>query len=199
MYLNLDRFKYTNNTLGHDVGDELLKAVSKRFQMVLGDEHKLFRINGDEFAIISPNCKTIHIIIDVANQIISSMEEQFIIGPYRLFMTTCIGISLFPTDGEDTTSLMKKADAALHNAEQEGKNTFKIYSSTMDIRSFRAFKLGSDIRLALENDQLEYYFQPKVSTENNEIIGAEALIRWNHPEWGILSPNEFVPIIEEHG
>ncbi|WP_075618611.1 EAL domain-containing protein [Paenisporosarcina indica] len=199
MYLDLDRFKYTNDTLGHHVGDELLIAISKRLQIVLGDEHQLFRISGDEYAIISPNCKTINMIIDIANQIISSMENQFIIDTYSLFMTTSIGISLFPTDGEDTISLMKNADAALHNAKREGKNTFKVYSSTMDIRTFRAFKLGSDIRLALESDQLEYYFQPKVSTENNEIVGAEALIRWNHPEWGILSPNEFLPIIEEHG
>ncbi|SDM90477.1 PAS domain S-box-containing protein/diguanylate cyclase (GGDEF) domain-containing protein [Psychrobacillus sp. OK028] len=199
MYLDLDRFKYTNDTLGHHVGDELLKAISKRLLIVLGDEHQLFRISGDEFAIISPDCKTINTIIDKANQIISAMEEQFVIESYTLSMTTSIGISLFPTDGEDTISLMKNADAALHHAEQDGKNTFKVYSSTMDIRTYRAFKLGSDIRLALENDQLEYYFQPKVSTENNEMVGAEALIRWNHPEWGILSPNEFIPIIEEHG
>jgi diguanylate cyclase (GGDEF)-like protein/PAS domain S-box-containing protein len=199
MYLDLDRFKYTNDTLGYRVGDELLKAISTRLQIVLGDEHQLYRIGGDEFGIISPDCKTINMIIGVANQIISSMEEQFDIDSYRLFMTASIGISLFPTDGEDSISLIKNADVALHNAEREGKNTFKVYSSTMDIRTFRAFKLGSDIRFALKNDQLEYYFQPKVSTENNEIIGAEALIRWNHPEWGILSPNEFLPVIEEHG
>lgn len=199
MYLDLDRFKYINDTLGHRVGDELLKAISKRLQIVLGDEHQLFRTSGDEFAIISPNCINISTIVDIANQIISSMEEQFVICSYRLFITTSIGISLFPNDGEDSISLMKNADTALHIAEGEGKNTYKVYSSTMDIRTFRAFKLGSDIRLALEEDQLEYYFQPKVSTENNEIIGAEALIRWNHPEWGILSPNEFLPIIEENG
>ncbi|MEI4771992.1 diguanylate cyclase [Psychrobacillus sp. FJAT-51614] len=140
MYLDLDRFKYTNDTLGHRVGDKLLKAISKRLQIVLGDEHQLFRTSGDEFAIISPDCKTINMIIDVANQIINSMEEQFVIGQYRLFTTLSIGISLYPTDGEDSISLMKKADVALHNAEREGKNTFKVYSSTMDIRTFRAFK-----------------------------------------------------------
>ncbi|MFB5088380.1 EAL domain-containing protein [Psychrobacillus sp. PGGUH221] len=199
MYLDLDRFKYTNDTLGHRVGDELLKAISKRLQIVLGDKHQLFRISGDEFAIISPNCINISTAIEIANQIISSMEEQFVIGQFKLFMTTSIGISLYPTDGEDSISLMKKADTALNIAKGEGKNTFKVFSSTMDIRTFRTFKLGSDIRLALEEDQLEYYFQPKVSTENNKIIGAEALIRWNHPEWGILSPNEFLPIIEENG
>lgn len=199
MYLDLDRFKYINDTLGHHVGDKLLKAISKRLLIVLGDNHQLYRISGDEFAIISPDCKTINMVIGVANQIISSLEEQFVMGTYRLFTTTSIGISLFPNDGEDTISLMKNAAAALHNAKQEGKNTFKVYSSTMDIRTFRAFKLSSDIRFALEEDQLEYYFQPKVSTEDNKIIGAEALIRWNHPEWGILSPNEFLPIIEENG
>ncbi|MDF2066594.1 EAL domain-containing protein [Bacillus sp. Cr_A10] len=199
MYLDLDRFKYTNDTLGHRVGDELLKAISNRIQIVLGYGHQLFRMSGDEFAIISPNCININMVIDIANQIISSMEEQFVIGPYRLFMTTSIGISLYPTDGVDSISLMKNAAAALHIAKGEGKNTFKVYSSTMDIRTFRAFKLGSDLRFALEENQMEYYFQPKVSTENNKIIGAEALIRWNHPEWGILSPNEFLPIVEENG
>lgn len=199
MYLDLDRFKHTNNTLGHRVGDELLKAISKRLQIVLGEAHQLYRISGDEFAIISPDCKTSNIINDIAIQVISSMEDPFVIGSYRLYMTTSIGISLFPTDGEDRISLMKNTDAALHSAKREGKNTFKVYSSTMDIQTFRTFKLGADLRLALENDQLEYYFQPKVSTVNNEIVGAEALIRWNHPEWGLLSPNEFLPIIEEYG
>ncbi|MDV6377063.1 EAL domain-containing protein [Sporosarcina sp. GW1-11] len=199
MYLNLDRFKYTNNTLGHRVGDELLKAISKRLQIVLGDEYQLYRMIGDEFAIISPNCKTSNLIIEAAKQIIASMEEEFVIGPYRLFMSASIGISIFPTDAEDSITLMKNADIALHNAKREGINTVKVYSSIMDIRTFRTFKLGADIRLALEEDQFEYYYQPKVSTENNKIVGAEALIRWNHPEWGILSPNEFMPIIEEQG
>lgn len=199
MYLDLDRFKYTNDTLGHRVGDKLLIAISERLQIILGDEHQLFRISGEEYAIITQDYKTLNIIFELANQIISSMGEQFVVEQYRLFLTASIGISLFPNDGEDTISLMKNAAAALHNAKQEGKNTFKVYSTTMDIRTFRAFKLGSDIRLALDKDQLEYYFQPKVSTENNEIIGAEALIRWNHPEWGILSPNEFLPVIEENG
>ncbi|ARD46980.1 EAL domain-containing protein [Sporosarcina sp. P33] len=199
VYLDLDRFKYTNNTLGHRVGDELLKAIAKRLTAVLGDEHQLYRMSGDEFAIISPDCKTSNRVIETVNQIISSMEEEFTIDPYRLFMTASFGISMFPTDGKDSISLMKNADIALHHAERKGKSTFKIYSSTMDIRKFRAFKLGADIRQALEENQLEYYFQPKVSTKNYEIVGAEALIRWNHPEWGILSPDEFIPIIEEQG
>ncbi|RHW36727.1 EAL domain-containing protein [Lysinibacillus yapensis] len=199
MYLDLDRFKSINDTFGHRVGDELLIAISKRLQEVLGDGHRLFRISGDEFAIISPDCKTINKVIEMANQLISSMKEQFLVGSLRLFMTTSIGISLFPADGEDTISLMKNADAALHIAKSEGKNNFRVYSSTMDIRTFRTFKLGADIRSALENNQLEYYFQPKVSTEDYKIIGAEALIRWNHPEWGVLSPNEFISIIEEQG
>lgn len=199
MYLDLDRFKYTNDTLGHQVGDKLLRSISKRLSIVLGESHQLFRISGDEFGIISPDCKDINKVIDVAKQIISAMEEHFEIDQYRLTMTTSIGISLFPTDGEDSVALMKNADAALHIAKREGKNTFKVYSSTMDIDTFRAFRLGSDIRLALEENQFEYYFQPKVSTENYKIIGAEALLRWNHPEWGLLSPNEFLPIIEENG
>lgn len=199
MYLNLDKFKNTNNTLGHHVGDELLLSISERLQIALGDEHQLYRMIGDEFAIISPDCKTSHRAIETVNQIISSIQEQFIIGPYRLFITASIGISFFPTDGEDSLSLMKSAALALQHAEQKGGNLFKVYSSTMNIRTFRAFKLGADIRQALEKDQLEYYFQPKVSTENNEIVGVEALLRWNHPEWGVLSPNEFIPVIEEHG
>ncbi|AMO85402.1 Cyclic di-GMP phosphodiesterase Gmr [Solibacillus isronensis B3W22] len=199
MYLDLDRFKYTNDTLGYRVGEELLIAISKRLQIILGDERQLFRISGEEYAIIIQDYRTLNMVFDLAKQIISSMGEEFVVEHYRLFLNTSIGISLFPNDGEDIISLMKNAAAALLNSKQEGKNTFKTYSSTMDIRTFRAFKLGSDIRFALENDQLEYYFQPKVSTENNQIIGAEALIRWNHPEWGILSPNEFLPVIEENG
>ncbi|MFC4409960.1 EAL domain-containing protein [Chungangia koreensis] len=199
MYLDLDRFKYINDTIGHNIGDELLKSVSNRLQIVLGEKHFLFRISGDEFAIISPDCKNIEHIIHLARQIVSSMEEQFIIDHYRLSMTTSIGASIFPTDGEDLVTLMKKADAALHMAKGDGKNTYKVYSSTMDIQTYKTFKLGSDIRLALEECQFEYYYQPKVDIETNKIVGAEALLRWNHPEWGLLYPNDFIPIIEENG
>ena len=197
MYLDLDRFKYTNDALGHYVGNKLLKAISKRFQIVLGDKYQLFRINGDEFAVIAADCVKINSVVELANQLISAMEDPFVVDSFQLFMTTSIGISLFPTDGEDSISLMKKADAALYHAKQEGKNTYRVYSSTMDIQSFRAFKLVSDFRSAYEEDQLEYYFQPKVNLDTYKIVGVEALFRWNHPDWGALSPKEFLPFIED--
>ncbi len=195
MYLDLDRFKQINDALGRDVGDELLRAISKRILMILGDQHQLFRVSGDEFAIIS---SSIDKITHLANQIIRTMAEPFLVKSNTLYVTTSIGISFYPKDGESISSLLKKADAALQHAKNTGKNNVKIYASTMDIQISRAFQLESDFRSAFEEGQLEFYFQPKVRLENSKIIGAEAFVKWNHPKWGLLSSEEFFPIIKNH-
>ena len=130
---------------------------------------------------------------------LEAVEEPFLIDTYNLFITTSIGISIFPEDGEDAETLIKHADSALYKAKEKGKNTYQIHTSSIDAESYRIFTLEADLRQALEQNQLELYYQPKVSAATYQITGAEALIRWNHPEWGIVSPDDFIPLAVETG
>ncbi|MDR7079505.1 diguanylate cyclase (GGDEF)-like protein/PAS domain S-box-containing protein [Neobacillus niacini] len=199
MFLDLDRFKYVNDTLGHSIGDKLLKKVSERLNMYLRDDDVLARIGGDEFVALLPNTGNTNQVVEYAQTIIESLEEPFHIENYELFITASIGISTFPYDGEDAETLIKHADSALYKAKAKGKNTYQIFTSSMNIEAYKLFALESDLRKALELNQLELYYQPQYSVGTQQIIGAEALIRWNHPEWGLVSPGEFIPIAEETG
>ena len=199
MFLDLDRFKYVNDTLGHSIGDKLLKKISNKIKQCLGDDDVLARLGGDEFAILLPNIRNTNQVIEYAKTIIESLEEPFHIEKYELFITASIGISIFPNDGEDSETLIKHADSALYKAKEKGKNTYQIFTSSMDAETYKIFTLESDLRKALELNQLELYYQPQICATTHQIIGAEALIRWNHPEWGIVSPDEFIPIAEETG
>ena len=199
MLLDLDRFKYINDSLGHSIGDKLLKKVSKRLKDCLRDDDVLARDGGDEFAILLPNTGNTNQVIEYAKTMIESLEEPFHIEKYELFITASIGISIFPNDGEDSETLMKHADSALYKAKDKGKNTYQIFTSSMNTEAYKIFTLETDLRKALELNQLELYYQPQICASTNQIIGAEALIRWNHPEWGMVSPGEFIPIAEETG
>ncbi|MEH7180171.1 sensor domain-containing protein [Neobacillus vireti] len=199
MFLDLDRFKYVNDTLGHSIGDKLLKEVSERLKMCLRDDDVLARLGGDEFVVLLPNTGNTNQVVEYAKTIIESLEEPFHIEEYELFITASIGISTFPDDGEDAETLIKHADSALYKAKAKGKNTYHIFTSSMNKEAYKLFALESDLRKALDLNQLELYYQPQISAVTHEIIGAEALIRWNHPEWGIVSPGEFIPIAEETG
>ncbi|WP_342433232.1 EAL domain-containing protein [Neobacillus sp. FSL H8-0543] len=199
LYLDLDRFKYINDTLGHPIGDKLLKQISLRLKGLIRDHDVLARLGGDEFALILPNISSVDRIIDFSKEIIKSLEDPLPVEDYELFITASIGISVFPNDGEDVETIIKHADSALYKAKDKGKNTYHFYTPSIDAESYRIFTLESDLRRALELNQLELYYQPKICTITNQIIGAEALIRWNHPQWGVVSPGEFIPIAEETG
>jgi diguanylate cyclase (GGDEF)-like protein/PAS domain S-box-containing protein len=199
MMVDLDRFKYVNDTLGHPVGDKLLKQISVRLKKNLGDRGTLSRQGGDEFLFLLPNIVNTNQVVEYAKTLIESLEESFHIEKYELFITASIGISIFPNDGEDSETIIKHADSALYKAKDKGKNTYQIYTPSMDVESYKLFTLESDLRKALELNQLELYYQPKICTFTSQIIGAEALIRWSHPEWGVVSPGEFIPIAEETG
>ncbi|WP_428909990.1 EAL domain-containing protein [Niallia sp. Krafla_26] len=198
MMLDLDRFKYVNDTLGHSIGNQLLQQASKRFERCIRDDDVLSRDGGDEFAILLPNTYT-HRVAEYAKKLIKSLKDPFHIDKYELFITASIGISIFPNDGEDAETLLKHADSALNKAKAKGKNTYQIYTSSIDTEAYKRFALESDLRKALEMNQLELYYQPQICATTFQMIGAEALIRWNHPEWGIVSPGEFIPIAEEIG
>ncbi|WP_170289680.1 EAL domain-containing protein [Cytobacillus depressus] len=199
MYLDLDRFKYINDTLGHFVGDKLLIQISKRLKICLGERNLLARLGGDEFSVLIPDLKSADQVIDLAKTIIESLEDPFFIEGYQLFITTSIGISIYPTDGEDIHTLLKNADSALYKSKESGKSNYHIYTSSMNIQTYKTFSLESGLRNAIELNQFEFYYQPKVCSRTNQIVGVEALIRWNHPEWGLLSPDEFIPLAEEIG
>ncbi|WP_185907978.1 sensor domain-containing protein [Psychrobacillus soli] len=198
MYLDLDRFKYINDTLGHTLGDKLLIQIANRLKFSLGDNAVLARLGGDEFGVLLTNFYTQQAKERSLN-IIESLDKPFLVENYNLFVTTSIGISIYPHDGTDSLTLMKNADSALYKAKELGKNNFQVYSSSLNAQTYKIFTLESSLRHAIELNQLELYYQPKVCPNTYEIVGAEALIRWNHPEWGIVSPDEFIPLAEETG
>lgn len=199
MYLDIDRFKNINHTFGTYIGDELLKQISKKLENLRDGENVLARVNGDQYGALILNIKDTENIIVLAKKFINLIEEPFIIENYKLYISLSIGISIYPDGGEDADTIMNHAQSALYKAKENGKNTYQIYSSTMNIQTFKSYSLEADLRKAIELNQLELYYQPKVSTKTMQIVGAEALIRWNHPEWGLLSPNEFIPLAEELG
>ncbi|MBB6447610.1 EAL domain-containing protein [Bacillus benzoevorans] len=199
LYLDLDRFKYINDTLGHSIGDKLIKQTAERIKLHLGEEALLARWGGDEFFILLPHILNAEQVADLAETINEAVREPYLIDKYNLILTTSIGISIFPDNGEDAETLSKHADSALYKAKEKGKNTYTIHSASMDLESYRIFTLEADLRQAIEQNQLELYYQPKVCADTYQIVGAEALIRWNHPEWGMISPDDFIPLAEETG
>lgn len=198
MFLDLDHFKDINDTLGHSVGDNLLLEVSKRFQAILREEDTVARFGGDEFIILLPNIEMSGA-AQVAQKLLNIFQKPFQINGYELSISTSIGIALYPNDGDDFETLYKNADTAMYRAKHEGRNTFCFFTEEMQHHSIRNLELGNALRHVLERDQLQLYYQPQFSSQNKNVIGAEALLRWNHPELGNISPAEFIVIAEENG
>ncbi|MGG4555265.1 EAL domain-containing protein [Paenibacillus humicus] len=199
IFLDIDRFKYINNSLGPTVGDQLLIQISDRLKQYVENDWFLAHLGGDEFAIIIPNINGMEDSIRASQNIIDSFIEPFDVNEYELFMTTSIGLCGFPQDGEDAESLMKNADIALKLAKEKGKNCYQVFNSEMDIATFKIFSLENSLNKAMTRNEFEVYYQPKIEVGTNRIIGAEALIRWNHPEWDLVSPREFISLAEETG
>ena len=198
LYLDMDRFKYINDSLGHIIGDKVLQEIAKRLTACVREEDVLARIGGDEFNTILPDTNR-EDALEIAENILEAFKQPFYIDNYELFVTTCIGISVFPYDGEDSLVLMKNADAALYRAKEQGKNEYKVFHSGMTIQSYKTFILQNDMRKAIEREEFSLVYQPRIDIESGTIKSAEALIRWNHPSWGTISPGEFIPIAEETG
>ena len=209
--LDLDRFKNVNDTLGPDVGDVLLTEVSQRLKKCIrysdtiswfGQEKSktsLCRIGGNEFSILLPEIKQVDDLAQVAERILKAIEPPCHPGQHELYITISIGIAIFPQDGEDINTLIKHADVAVSHAKQQGGNNFQFYSDGLNAQSLERLKLTNDLRKAPERNELELYYQPKVDTNTGQITGAEALMRWNHPELGLVSPGVFIPLAEEIG
>jgi diguanylate cyclase (GGDEF)-like protein/PAS domain S-box-containing protein len=198
MYIDMDRFKHINDSLGHMMGDKVLSEVAKRLKLSVREEDFVARIGGDEFNIIMSDTNR-ESAIEIAENLLENFKKPFLVDNYELFITTCIGISIFPYDGEETLALMKNADAALYRAKEQGKNKYKMYHSGMNIYSYKTFILQNDLRKAIEREELALVYQPRINIETGAIGSAEALLRWNHPSWGTIPPLEFIPLAEETG
>lgn len=200
-YIDLDRFKHVNDAFGHSYGDQLIKDFSCRLVQCVSDNGTVARLGGDEFGVLlqTPFGK-MEEAEKIAKRIIRKVEEKpFTIREFEIFMTTSIGISIYPQHGEDAETLMKNSDVSLYRAKETGRNTYAIYEPVMDISSYKRFTLENDLRRAIEENELEIHYQPRVDAKSGKAVSAEALIRWNHPEWGMLSPVDFIPLAEESG
>lgn len=198
LFLDLDHFKNVNDSLGHRIGDELLIQVAKRLSSVIREEDTVSRLGGDEFILVFQDTDTDGA-AHVAEKLLESIIQPYQIEQHSLVITPSIGIAMFPVDGENFESLSKCADVAMYRAKHDGRNNYRFFTQEMQVRSARALQLENALRHALERDQLRLHYQPQVSLQDGSIIGAEALLRWQHPELGIIPPAEFIPIAENSG
>jgi diguanylate cyclase (GGDEF)-like protein/PAS domain S-box-containing protein len=198
MFIDLDHFKDINDTLGHSIGDQILQEVAKRLKAVLREEDSLSRQGGDEYVVILPRSDADSAAL-VASKLIEAVRQPCQIEQHELIVTSSIGIALYPHDGADMETLSKNADTAMYRTKQEGRNDFRFYSPEMQIQSARNLQLANALRHVLARNELELHYQPQVSIQDGHIIGAEALLRWRHPELGMISPAEFIPIAEDTG
>ncbi|HYC42822.1 MAG TPA: EAL domain-containing protein [Noviherbaspirillum sp.] len=199
LFLDLDRFKGVNDSFGHELGDSLLLEVSHRLRDVVREGDTVARQGGDEFIILLTNIQRPQDVSVVANKIFDAFQTPFLVRGHELFVSTSIGATIFPDDGEDMQSLLRNADIAMYRAKEERGNSFQFYSREMSVRALERAELESALRRALDRKEFELFYQPKVEATSGRIIGAEALIRWNHPEMGLVSPTRFIPMAEEIG
>ncbi|MCG8667776.1 MAG: EAL domain-containing protein [Pseudomonadales bacterium] len=199
MFLDLDRFKIVNDTLGHTIGDQLLQAVARRLQSCIREGDTLSRFGGDEFALLLPRIKCQDDATAIAEKIISILNEPFHIEGHELYLSASIGISLYPDSGENMDVLIQHADIAMYDIKGSGKNGFMFFTEDMNAEYSKRLSLEQDLRAALDKDQFEVLYQPQVNAITGQLSGLEALLRWNHPEHGTLPPKDFIAIAEETG
>ena len=199
LFVDLDRFKLINDTLGHAVGDELLRAVARRFQVAVRESDTVCRIGGDEFVVVLTDLQDHKEVSNLAGRLLKPLIRPFQIGPHEIFVTASVGISVYPEDGEDPEDLVKKADIAMYHAKSLGRNNYQFYHPRLDEHADRRLVLTNSLRRGLEAGEFRVHYQPKVEVETGRVTGVEALARWEHPELGLLSPSEFIPLAEEAG
>ena len=211
LFLDLDRFKRINDTLGHDIGDKLLQKVAERIVNSIRKSDSVSRVNmemsdacvsrlgGDEFTILLSGLKKAEDLLQVAKRVNEAVRLPMVLEGHDLVVTASIGISIFPLDGEDIYTLMKNADTAMYHAKEKGRNNYQFYKQSLNESSVDKLRLEADMRKAIENDEFELYYQPQIDIKSGKIIGAEALIRWQHPKMGMVPPMQFIPTAEECG
>jgi diguanylate cyclase (GGDEF)-like protein len=199
LFVDLDRFKNINDTLGHDAGDLLLQEVGKRLHACLRDSDVVARLGGDEFVVLLSTLRDAADVELVAGKILAATSKPFVVLGQEFRVTASIGASTYPKDGDDEQTLMKNADIAMYQAKAGGRNNFQFYSMQLNTHSFEHLALESSLRRALEHDEFQLHYQPKIDARSGGIVGIEALLRWQHPELGMVAPTEFIPIAEETG
>ena len=199
MFIDLDRFKNINDSLGHQVGDQLLVRVAERLRGCVRESDIVARIGGDEFVValtaVKESARTAHI----AENILRAVAEPYRIAEYELETSPSIGIAVFPSDGDSADALLKSADVAMYHAKEGGRNNYHFFTEAMLVAAHERLELEHELRVAVENDQFELYFQPQIRAADGSVCGVEALVRWNHPTRGLVAPDRFIPAAEETG
>ncbi len=211
MFLDLDRFKLINDTMGHSAGDELLKITSQRLldavrktdsvavNSVNDFTTSVARLGGDEFTILLEDLENLHALTHIAERITRSVSKPMMLDRQEVHISTSIGIAVYPDDGANADEVLKHADAAMYHAKAQGRNNFQFYTEEMNKSSVELLALENNLHKALDNNELVLYYQPQVNVVSGQLVGMEALIRWKHPERGFVSPNVFIPVAEETG
>lgn len=197
MFMDLDRFKLINDTLGHQAGDVLLKEVAERLKSILRQDDIIARLGGDEFTILLTDIKNSQTAAKVAKKVLELFKASFSINGHEFYITASIGICIYPSDGEDVQTLMKNADAAMYRSKELGRNGYQFYKTEMNERAVEMLEYEKEFRIALQQDEFKLFYQPQLELETGKIVGLEALVRWNHPDKGVLKPREFLRFIED--
>lgn len=211
MFVDVDRFKQINDTFGHSLGDLLLKGIAERLTYCLRrsdcvsrlqlreTEASIGRFGGDEFTILIPDIPNERAVAKIAKRLLETVSEQFVLDKQEIIVTSSIGISIYPHDGTNAESLLKHADVAMYAAKEKGRGGYNFFNESMNKRSFDKLTLENHLRKAINRNEFTIYYQPKVEIETRKLIGAEALLRWNHPTKGLIAPAQFIPVAEETG
>ncbi len=199
LFIDLDRFKEVNDTLGHRVGDSLLRLIASRLRSTVRDSDVLVRISGDEFLVLLEQPPDLPAAINVAHKLLGTISEPALIEGHQIFVSGSIGISIFPDDADDADTLLRHADMAMYRAKEAGKNTYSVFTADLAEQSSNVRLIENALRASIAKNELELFYQPKVDIATNRIVGAEALIRWHHPERGLVLPGEFIALAEASG
>jgi len=199
LYIDIDHFKVINDSMGHAAGDHLLNVVSQRLTDVLRKTDTIARLGGDEFTIIIEDLEEAESVALVAKNILASLDKPIEIFEKEVHIGGSIGIALYPQDGENFGTLLKNSDTAMYKAKELGRQTFQFYEHEMSLKAMQRLDLENQIRFALKNEEFLVYYQPKVNLISGQVQGMEALVRWQHPEKGLIAPNDFIPLAEETG
>ncbi|MEP7184893.1 MAG: EAL domain-containing protein [Rhodanobacter sp.] len=198
MFIDLDRFKVINDTMGHSSGDAILVEVGARLKKVLRESDTASRLGGDEFILVLPDSDA-RLAVHVADKVLEAISRPYQIGPFNLVVQASIGIAIYPDDGDDLESLSRSADTAMYRVKEEGRNGYRFFTAEMQERATRHMLLLNEMHRALSQNQFEVHYQPQLSLDDGRVVGLEALLRWNHPGLGSISPVEFIPVAEDCG
>ncbi len=199
MFIDLDSFKEVNDSLGHSIGDEMLNVVAERLMRQLREEDTIARLGGDEFVVVLEDVDALQSVNFIAQKILFTIQEPIPVGEHSLYITTSIGVSVYPEDGESAEELLRNADSAMYRAKDEGKNTFRFYTADMTRRALERVVMMTQMRQGLKNNEFLVHYQPQYNLKTGKLTGLEALLRWDNPNSGMIPPGNFIPLAEETG